>query len=235
MKENEELQYQITSERIKNELAPHIAKKLLRLEGLKVANWILIRKGEPLPDFEKVKSHLGPVVFVKPANMGSSVGVSRVTDIEGFEQAVRDAFSFDRKVLIEEEISGRELECAVKGNQLPEASGIGEVKAADFYTYDEKYSDESTTDLDIPANITSDEVQKLRETAIKAYQALECSGLSRVDMFLTNNGEVCVNEINTMPGFTSISMYPSLWQQEGLSYTELVDELIGFAIEKSAS
>lgn len=207
-----------------------IAKKVLTKQGVKVANWKLVRRGETPPSFEEVSKELGPVVFVKPANMGSSVGVNRVTEEKGWRNALKEALSFDSKVLVEELLEGREVECAVLGNESPVASGIGEVKSGEIYSYEEKYAENSSAETIIPADISDDQLAKLRAVALDAYQALECQGLSRVDMFLTPKGEVFVNEVNTMPGFTSISMYPKLWKQEGLSYSDLIDKLINFAI-----
>lgn len=209
-----------------------VAKRLLRAAGIKVANWTLLRSGEKIPAFEVISEELGQTVFVKPANMGSSVGVSRVTCGSGWEDAVAEALSMDEKVLIEEQLEGRELECAVLGNQDPIASGIGEVKSGDIYSYDEKYAETSVAQVIIPAEVGDDAAATLRETALSAYKTLECKGLSRVDMFLTNGGEVYVNEVNTMPGFTSISMYPKLWEQEGISYKELLTKLIELALER---
>lgn len=209
-----------------------VTKRLLVQEGLQVADWIMIRKGDPIPSFDEASTRLGSVLFVKPANMGSSVGVHRVTDVEEWNTAIQDALKYDRKVLIEREVKGRELECAVLGNDAPKASGVGEVSSGNFYSYDEKYASTSAAEIIIPARIDERYLPKLRETAVRAYKALECEGLSRVDMFLTENGEVLVNEVNTIPGFTSISMYPKLWETEGISYDELLSTLIELAIER---
>ncbi len=207
-----------------------ITKRLLNAEGILVADWILLRKGDNIPTYEEVAEKLGDILFVKPANMGSSVGVTRVSEAGEWSNAIDEAFLFDKKVLIEKCLVGRELECAVLGNDSPRASGVGEVQSGDVYSYDEKYADSSTAKTIIPADVTSDELMALKRTAINAYKALECTGLSRVDMFLEKSGNVLVNEINTMPGFTSISMYPKLWMNEGMSYTQLIDELIELAI-----
>ncbi|WP_436516013.1 D-alanine--D-alanine ligase family protein [Ekhidna sp. To15] len=211
-----------------------VTKRLLRDSGIKVANWILIIKGAHIPDYEQVKSSLGSVVFVKPANMGSSVGVHRVTNPKEWNAAVSDALKYDRKVLVEESVSGRELECAVLGNENPKASGVGEVRSGNFYSYEEKYDSSSDAEIDIPAQIDSKFLPELQQTAVRAYEALDCQGMSRVDMFLTDKGEVLVNEVNTIPGFTSISMYPKLWEEAGLSYSDLLDKLVELAIERGA-
>ena len=206
-------------------------KRLLRQEGVNVANWRLVRSAEQIPAYEEIVDYLGPTVFVKPANMGSSVGVNRATNEKEYNEAVEEALRYDSKVLIEELLEGRELECAVLGNTDPKASGVGEVKSGTIYSYDEKYSDTSSAQTIIPANVTENELILLKKTAIEAYKALNCKGLSRVDVFLSSTGEVFVNEVNTMPGFTNISMYPQLWEQEGVPYTELIDQLIDLAIE----
>lgn len=208
------------------------SKRILQNEGIPVAPWKLLRRNDTIPTYEDIAHQLGDVVFVKPSNMGSSVGVHRVADAKDWAIAVEDAFKYDRKVLIEKSIIGRELECAVMGNESPIASGVGEVKSGDFYSYDEKYASNSVAEIRIPADVNDEELIKLRETAINVYKALECRGMSRIDMFLTSNGEVYLNEVNTIPGFTSISMYPKLWEHEGVNYTELIDRLIAFSVEK---
>lgn len=209
-----------------------VTKRLLTNAGILVADWSLITRDNVLPSFSQIKDSLGEVVFVKPANMGSSVGVHRVTNDDEWNYAIEDALSYDRKVLVERCIIGRELECAVLGNDHPKASGVGEVDSSNFYSYDEKYASTSEAKITIPALIDPNLLVKLKETALSAYKALDCQGLSRVDMFLTDEGEIYVNEINTIPGFTSISMYPKLWEQEGLGYSKLLDTLIELAIER---
>lgn len=209
-----------------------VTKRLLRDADIKVAKWMLLTQGSPIPDYAEVKNELGAVVFVKPANMGSSVGVHRVASESEWDVAVKDAFAYDRKVLVEQQIKGRELECAVLGNENPKATGVGEVQSGDFYSYEEKYASSSEAKVVIPANIDDKYIPLLRETAIKAYQSLGCQGLSRVDMFLTDTGEIYVNEINTLPGFTNISMYPKLWEASGIGYSELIDELIELGIAR---
>ncbi len=207
-----------------------IAKRLLRAEGIQVADWMLIRKGDTMPSYEEAAKKLGDVMFVKPANMGSSVGVARVANENEWGNAIEDAFKYDDKILIEKRLVGRELECAVLGNDVLKASGVGEVQSGEVYSFDEKYADSSSAKITIPAEVSNTELGALKNTAINAYKALECKGLSRVDMFLDESGNVFVNEINTMPGFTSISMYPKLWMNEGMSYSQLIDELIELAI-----
>lgn len=171
-------------------------------------------------------------VFVKPANMGSSVGVFKCSSKKEEKIAIQKALQYDNKVLIEEAVVGREIEISVLGNKDPIASLPGEVKAThEFYDYEAKYLDEHGAVLEIPAKLSKDQIKKIQEIAIKAFKTLECKGMARVDMFLTSGGKIVVNEINTLPGFTNISMYPKLWEASGLSYSKLLDKLIDLAIE----
>jgi D-alanine-D-alanine ligase len=171
-------------------------------------------------------------LFVKPANLGSSVGITRVADPSGFEAAVALAASYDRKILVEDGIPGRELEVSVLGNDRAAASVPGEVIAhADFYDYEEKYI-RDTAELIIPANLAPSIREEARSAAVTAFRAVDGSGLARVDMFLTPENRIVVNEINTLPGFTSASMYPKLWEATGLPYSELIDKLIDLALER---
>jgi len=183
---------------------------------------------------DRAIEELGLPLFVKPANMGSSVGVSRATTTEATAAAIELAARYDRIVIIEEEIRGREIEVAVLGNERPEASVPGEiVPGADFYDYADKYDDGA--DLRIPAPLEPDEVQAAQAAAIAAYQALRVEGLARVDFFYESDGRGwLVNELNTMPGFTPISMYPKLWAETGLPYERLIDRLVELAIERHA-
>ncbi|MEN2768814.1 D-alanine--D-alanine ligase [Ornithinibacillus xuwenensis] len=211
-----------------------IAKRLLHAAGINVAKGIAVkRSNRGKISFEEVSGYLGTPMFVKPANQGSSVGVSKVKTKEEFDAAIESAFQYDHKVVIEENIIGREIECAVLGNDEPIASIPGEVLPnTDFYSYESKYIDEKGADLAIPADLTDSQVKKVQEAAIKAFQTLECEGLSRVDFFLTENDELYVNEVNTLPGFTKISMYPKLWEISGIPYSELISRLIELAIER---
>ena len=169
----------------------------------------------------------------KPACSGSSVGVNKATCFEDLKNAVKLAFTHDKKVIVEEFIKGRELECAVLGTDNPFASEVGEILSCnDFYDYDAKYI-LGTSGLNIPANIPKEASLEIRETAVKAFKALGCFGLSRVDFFLADNGKVYLNELNTMPGFTSISMYPKLMENLGIPYGELLDRLIKLAYERN--
>ena len=183
---------------------------------------------------EQVKS-LGFPVFVKPANMGSSIGIQKVKDDAFLKQAIEEALKYDKKAIVEEYIEGREIEIAVLGNETPEASLPGEiVPHHEFYSYKAKYLDSQgallkTSDL----GLSDTQIQKLQEMAKKVFLLLECRGMARVDFFLKSSGEILVNEANTIPGFTSISMYPKLWQVSGLSYSTLLDKLIELALEPS--
>ena len=183
---------------------------------------------------KKIIARLNFPVFVKPANAGSSVGVSKVDSPEGLDEAILKASKEDHKVVVEEGIAGQEIECAVLGNRECDASIVGEIGAsAAFYDYDDKYIN-GTSQLYIPARIDEETAQKVRETAVRAYRLLGCSGLARVDFFVTEGDHrVVLNEINTLPGFTSISMYPKLWMATGLSYSELLDKLIELAFERA--
>lgn len=179
---------------------------------------------------EIVKKELGYPVYVKPSNSGSSVGINKAHNEEELAEAVEFASKYDRKILIEEEIKGREVECAVLGNEEVEATCIGEIlPAEEFYTFDAKYKN-SESRVIIPAEISENISEEIRRNAIKAFKAIDGKGLSRVDFFIEHEtNRVIINEINTMPGFTQISMYPKLWEQMGVSYTELLDRLIELA------
>ncbi|MEG3134515.1 D-alanine--D-alanine ligase [Rouxiella sp. T17] len=211
-----------------------VTKRLLRDAGLNVAPFVtLTRRTRQQVTFEQVVEQLGLPLFIKPANQGSSVGVSKVKDSATYQQALDSAFSYDHKVLVESAIKGREIECAVLGNEFPEASTCGEVILQDeFYSYDTKYINEQGASVAVPANLSTEVNDRIRQIAIQAFQALECRGLARVDVFLTEEGEVVINEINTLPGFTNISMYPKLWAASGVDYTSLITRLIELAVEQ---
>lgn len=209
-----------------------VAKRLLRDAGIRIADFITLRK-ETDADFAAAREKLGLPLFIKPANMGSSVGVSKVDSEEEFLAGVKKAFEFDMKVLVEECIKGREIECSVLGNDDPIVSVPGEIiPSHEFYSYEAKYIDEKGAILVIPAKLSVGEIAEFRETAKKVYETLDCEGMARVDFFLKENGEIIVNEINTIPGFTRISMYPKLWESSGIGYGELIDRLIGLALER---
>lgn len=208
-----------------------VMKRLLRDAGVAVVDYIVLRNASQI-DSKKIFEKLGAPLFVKPANMGSSVGVSKVEDEAGLLRAIELGFRYDRKVLIERAIDGDEVECAVLGNDHPKASVSGRiVHRSGFYTYDAKYEEAEGTTLEIPAKLPIAMQQKVQEIAIRVYQVLECQGMARVDMFVTKQG-IIVNEINTLPGFTKQSMYPQLWEASGLSCTNLITELLDLAIDR---
>ncbi|MDR0444170.1 MAG: D-alanine--D-alanine ligase [Treponema sp.] len=210
-----------------------VMKRLLRDAGIPIGNFVVVKSHERVPSFAEIIDVLGCPFFIKPANMGSSVGISKVRDEEKYAAAVKDAFQYDSKIIIEEFIRGREIECAVLGNEEPAASVPGEViPSHEFYSYDAKYLDTHGAALEIPAKIDDKTEKQMQQLAIKTFQALCCEGLSRVDFFLKENGEIIVNEINTMPGFTRISMYPKMWEASGITYTELITRLIELAISR---
>ena len=213
---------------------------LLRDAGIPVAKFAVVRKHEYRRDSQAVLSFiesLGYPLFVKPANLGSSVGISKVLSRAQLPAALQAAFDYDRKVIVEERISGREIECAVLGNDAPVASSPGEIVVSHpdgFYSYDAKYIDEEGVSLQVPATIDEVTARRIRQLSIDTFRVLECSGLARVDFFLTVDGNVFVNEINTLPGFTAMSMYPKLWAASGIAPRELVTRLLDLAMERHA-
>ena len=178
-----------------------------------------------------IEEKLGFPVFVKPSNSGSSVGIKKANNVNELQEAIEYASNYDDKILIEEEIIGREVECAVLGNKEVRATCIGEINSAEnFYTYDAKYKNNESKTI-IPANISKEKEEEIKALAKKAFKAVDGKGLSRVDFFIRNSdNKVIINEINTMPGFTEISMYPKLWEKSGIKYSKLLDELIKLAI-----
>jgi D-alanine-D-alanine ligase len=213
------------------------SKLVFNNAGIPQADYIKVMRSEiggSMPFFiDQVNEKLGWPCFVKPANAGSSVGVSKVKTPGELEAALVSAAKYDTKILIEEFIDGKEIECAVLGNDNPIASTVGEiVPCNDFYDYNAKYID-GKSDTIIPANIEPQTMEQIRDYAVRAFKALGCSGLSRVDFFVEKKtGKVILNEINTMPGFTSISMYSKLWDASGIPYSELITRLIDLAFEK---
>jgi D-alanine-D-alanine ligase len=220
----------------------HIMKELFRAAGLPLVKHVTILRGDwetsPGKAQRLIESKLKYPVFVKPANLGSSVGISKVRNRAELAPAMKEAARYDRKLVIEQGVGGkqrkaREIECSVLGNDKPAASIAGEiVPSTEFYDYDAKYLDEGSQ-LIIPAKLTKTQIRQVQELAIKAFQAVDCSGLARVDFLMDpTSKKFYVNEINTMPGFTAISMYPKLWGASGLSYPDLIDKLIQFGIER---
>ena len=211
-----------------------IAKEVVAHHGIAQARWISVREHEITSTrLAEIAQTLGLPVFVKPSNMGSSVGVTKATTTAELQAAVEHALSYDEWVVIEEAIRGREIEVAVLGNLEPRASVPGEVVPGhEFYDYEDKYLDDRAQLL-IPAALSAEQTTTVRDLAVKVFRTLRCDGLARVDFFFEQDGRgFLVNEVNTMPGFTPISMYPKLWQHSGLSYAELVDTLIDLAFER---
>lgn len=191
-------------------------------------NW----KENPRLIFEKCEGSLIYPMFVKPANMGSSVGISKVENREELQAALHEAFSYDNRVIVEQGIEAREIEVGILGNEDLRTTLPGEIiKAQDFYDYEEKYEKNDVT-LEIPAKIEEEFQQKAQEYAKLAFQAIDGTGLARCDFFLTSNGELFFNELNTMPGFTKMSMYPALWQERGLKYGDIIEELIQLGLNR---
>ena len=212
-----------------------VMKRLLRDAAIPIGKFLVFQRAERgALSYAKVKRQLGAPLFVKPANLGSSVGISKVTKKSEFSGAVDKAFRYDEKIIIEEFIAGREIECSVLGNDKPIASLPGEIIVGhEFYSYDAKYVDDKGARLQIPARLPRAVVKKVRDIALRAYRALCCEGMARVDFFVQDNGRVLVNEINTIPGFTKISMYPKMWEASGISYPRLIDRLIHLALERA--
>jgi len=215
-----------------------VMKRLLRDAGIPVARFMVVRRSdfrrEPTAILREIES-LGCPLFVKPANLGSSVGISRVIARGQLPAALETAFDYDLKAVVEEAVAGREIECSVLGNDAPVASIPGEIvvtHADGFYSYDAKYLDDYGTTLKIPAPLDAAAIREVQRLAVETFRTLECSGLARVDFFLRGDGQLLVNEINTLPGFTAVSMYPKLWAASGVPPQELVTRLIDLAIER---
>jgi len=212
-------------------------KKLLRAEGLDVGEFVVLRRGDDVA--AAGLRHLGLPVFVKPARAGSSVGISKVDAWADLPDAVEFAFAHDSKVLVEAAVSGREIECGVLEDAAgrPEASLPAEIRLVrghDWYDFEAKYLDDAC-EFDIPPNLPADVIAQVQDRACRAFTALDCAGLARVDFFLGGDGGVIVNEVNTMPGFTPISMFPRMWAASGVDYPALVDRLIAAALRRGAA
>jgi D-alanine-D-alanine ligase len=207
-------------------------KRLLREAGIPIPRFKVLHWYDP-DDIPLLKKELGFPLFVKPANLGSSVGISKVRNDEELRKAIERALEYDTKIVVDEGIEGRELECAVLGNESPVASSPGEIiPTHEFYSYEAKYIDEKGARLMVPADLKPAMAEEIRKLAVKSFLALGCEGMARVDFFLKGDGSVLVNEINTIPGFTSISMYPKLWEEAGVGPTELVHRLIVLGFER---
>ena len=213
-----------------------MAKDVFSHAGIPQVRYAVLREDKISPaSLETISQDLGFPLFVKPANMGSSVGVTKAHDAAELQAAVRLATTYDQWIVFEESVNARELEVAVIGNRSPRASVVGEIKPGkEFYDYEDKYVSDSAT-LMIPAPLSETQSTELRALAVKAYETLRCEGMARVDFFFEENGRgfLC-NEINTIPGFTPISMYPKMWEASGLPYSQLIDELVDHAIERHA-
>lgn len=214
-----------------------IFKRVMAAHNIPVLPWVLIQGARVKDDLQAavadIEAKLPYPVFTKPANLGSSVGISKCSNRQELIGGLREAAAFDRRIVVEQGIDARELEVAVLGNEYPRASVVGEIRPKrDFYDYEAKYiSDDS--ELLIPAPLSEEVSDRIRQLAVAAYQAIDCAGLGRVDFLLDrHNEQIFINEINTLPGFTVISMYPKLWEASGLSFGELLDQLIGFALER---
>lgn len=215
-----------------------IMKNLFAQAGLDQVKYVSfirsIWEKKPEACYREVEEKTGYPCFVKPANLGSSVGISKCTNREELKAAFKEAFQYDRKIIIEEGVTAREIELGVIGNDDPKCSVAGEiVSKKNFYDYKAKYEDGDTA-LIIPADISEEVYKKLTEAAITAFKALDCSGLVRADFFVTKENRVMINEVNTMPGFTPFSMFPLLWKHSGLDYPQLIEKLIELALERHA-
>lgn len=214
-----------------------LMKALFREAGVPVANYGVLRawevNGDGAAAHGYVEQTIGYPCFVKPANGGSSVGITHVRSREDLGAAFEAAFAYDDKVVVEEEVRGQEVECSVLGNERPEVSVVGEIAPdRDFYDYESKYSSESTTALHIPARLDAPVAERVRELAVRMYEAMGCEGYARVDFFVANGADVIANEVNTIPGFTSISMYPKLWEASGLGYAALLTRILDLAFAR---
>ena len=217
-----------------------VAREVLAQHGLPQARYRGLHAedlGAPGTDtlaalVESLLGDLGPTVFVKPANLGSSIGVSRATDAATLEVALKAAAAYDEWLVVEEAIVGREIELSVLGDRVPQVSGPGEIRpGAEFYDYADKYETDAAELVDDP-DLDAETVVRFQELAARAFQALRCSGMARVDFFLADDGRMLLNEVNTIPGFTPISMYPRLWQAAGLSSRALVTRLVDLAVDR---
>jgi D-alanine-D-alanine ligase len=213
-----------------------IAKRLLRQAGLPVTDFLTFNYTEKDKiKFATISKKLGTPFMVKSASLGSSVGVTKVKNRKDFDKAVEDAFRYDDEMLAEEYVKGREIECAILGNTPAEASYPGEIvisKAYDFYTFDAKYVDPDAVQIHVPAKLTKTAAEKIRSISLRAFQTLHCLDFSRVDLFLTSRGKVYINEVNTIPGFTNSSMYPMMWKERGISFSDLITRLLNLAQER---
>jgi len=212
------------------------AKRLLQKANVPVSQFLTYSFADKSSmSFETINKELGLPFMVKATSLGSSVGISKVKSKEDFLPAVEEAFRYDNQVLVEKYIKGREIECAVLGNDPPEASLPGEIVISDryeFYTFDAKYVDNTAVKIEVPARLDPKIQDEIRELSVKAYQALHCEDFARVDLFLSDDGKIYINEINTIPGFTNSSMYPMMWKERGVSFTDLISKLIDLCLKR---
>jgi D-alanine-D-alanine ligase len=211
-----------------------VMKRLARDAGIPIAKFVTVHRREVAKlNFDKVIKQVGLPCFVKPANLGSSIGICKVKHAADLKTAIEQALAYDNKVVIEEFIEGREFECGVLGNDEPIASVPGEViPHHEFYTYEAKYLDPAGAEIIAQADLPADLVKKVQDLSIKVFRAFDCDGMARVDFFLKKDGTFIFNELNTIPGFTQISQYPKMWEASGIPYAELLDKLITLALEK---
>lgn len=212
----------------------HITKRLLRFAGLPTPDWLLIDETQAdRLSYQELKQQFGEIFFVKPAALGSSVGISKVYNEKDYQVAIRNAFQYDSQLIIERYVDGREIECSVLGNDEPVASLPGEfITKHDFYSYEAKYQDPNSLEFITPAELPESTVKIIQELAVEAFKVLQCRGMARIDFFLTKEQEVFINEVNTIPGFTNYSMYPMNWKVSGFSYEDLLEDLIELAIDR---
>lgn len=211
----------------------HTAKCLLRQAGVPTNDWqLLTKENRANYSYDQLAKQFGPVMFLKPANLGSSVGISKVRNANEFRQGLQEAFKYDHRVIVEPHVQSREIECSVLGNEKPVASIPGEiVPIHEFYSYEAKYLDPEGAKVITPADLSDKQIDEVQQLSIKAYQALACEGMARVDFFMTKDA-IMINELNTLPGFTNISMYPKNWDVSGIKYAELIDRLINLGLNR---
>jgi D-alanine-D-alanine ligase len=213
-----------------------IAKYMLKAAGLPVTRFLTYNYTQKDNiSYDEIASALGTPFMVKAASLGSSVGVSKVNNAGDLQHALDEAFRYDDNMIVEEFISGREIECAILGNYPPMASNPGEIVISnkyEFYTFDAKYVDPEAVKIEVPAKLDAKIVEKIKDVSVKAFQTLNCEDFSRVDLFLTKDGNVYVNEINTIPGFTNSSMFPMMWKERGISFPDLITKLLDLAQER---
>ena len=211
-----------------------MSKQLLVKEGIPTSKYRAVEKGLSIT-YDQLATEIGVPFMIKPVSLGSSVGVSKVSNQQQFDEAVEETFRYDQAFLAEEYISGRELECAILGNLNAQASDPGEIIISpkyEFYTYDAKYQDPDAVEIKVPADLDQSITRQIKELSLRAFKVLQCKDFARVDLFLRDNQSIYINEINTIPGFTDSSMFPSLWAQHGISYSDLITKIIELAMER---